>query len=227
MAKRILLTCLIVLVIVGIYYGYKQYQVNKQDTDGAVVCKDGCDTPEEKARFAKENSGDTADGNSERKQHTAREDASAIAAGFPAGTGPVSSNDPAQPNAQSSYTPVAPNVVPEGQKPLAGGSYGGYGLSNNSTTSNPMSSMTNNAPESQGGLRQPAMAPVGLPMTDSRSPNAPNELRFAGSGAYQWYRQGNLTWRIDTASGRSCIIYATMEEWQKSIVVSHGCGRTA
>ncbi len=64
-------------------------------------------------------------------------------------------------------------------------------------------------------------------MTDSRSPNAPNDLRFAGSGAYQWYRQGNLTWRIDTATGRSCIVYATLEEWQKQIVYTHGCGRSA
>jgi hypothetical protein len=72
-----------------------------------------------------------------------------------------------------------------------------------------------------------APAPAGLPTSDSQSPNAPNGMRFGGSGNYQWYRQGNLTWRIDTASGRSCIIYATMEEWRKQIVYSHGCGRNA
>jgi len=64
-------------------------------------------------------------------------------------------------------------------------------------------------------------------MTDSQSANAPNGMRFGGTGTYQWYRQGNLTWRIDTASGRSCIIYATLEEWRKQIVYSHGCGRNA
>lgn len=222
MTKRILLTCLIVLGLVGIYYGYKQYQAKRQDTEGAVVCKEGCDTPEEKARFAKENSGDTADGNRERKDNTARQ--AAIEAGFPAGTGPVSSNDPAQFNNNNQ---AVPNIVPEGQKALPGGAYGAYNLSDNATTGNPMSSMTNNAPENQMVQRQLAMAPVGLPLTDTRNPNAPNDQRLGVSGGYQWYRQGNLTWRIDTASGRSCIIYATMEEWQKSIVYSHGCGRNS
>ena len=74
-------------------------------------------------------------------------------------------------------------------------------------------------------MAQPASGP--MPAMDSQSPNAPNGMRFGGSGTYQWYRQGNLTWRVDTASGRSCIIYATMEEWQKQIVLSHGCGREA
>ena len=222
MAKRIIWICVIILVGVGIYYGYKQYQAKQVASDGAVVCTSGCDTPEEKARFARENSGDTADGNSEHKDSTARQ--AARDAGFPSGTGPVSSNDPAQPTQPGQgygNNQVVPNVVPAGQK----SSNGSFAMSNNSTTANPMDSMTNNAPENQMGMRQPAMAPVGMPMTDSRSPNAPNGMAFAGSGTYQWYRQGNLTWRIDTATGHSCIIYATLEEWQKRIVSSNGCGR--
>ena len=62
---------------------------------------------------------------------------------------------------------------------------------------------------------------------DTLPPNAENGARFGGNGPYQWYRQGNITWRIDTASGRSCIIYATLEEWRKPIVISHGCGPNA
>lgn len=75
-----------------------------------------------------------------------------------------------------------------------------------------------------------ASAPVlaaSAPKSDSIAPNPPNGMVFAGKGTYQWYRQGNLTWRVDTTSGRSCIIYATMEEWRKQIVLSHGCGRSA
>ncbi len=59
---------------------------------------------------------------------------------------------------------------------------------------------------------------------DTIAPNPPNGLAFAGTGPYQWYRQGDLTWRIDSKSGASCIDYATMEEWSKPIVYSHGCG---
>lgn len=62
-----------------------------------------------------------------------------------------------------------------------------------------------------------------IPPTDSQSPNAPNGARFTGTGKYQVYRQGNLTWRINTETGESCILFATEEEWRKSIVFNHGC----
>ena len=78
--------------------------------------------------------------------------------------------------------------------------------------------------ETHAGSDTAAMQ-AGAPAYDTAAPNAPNGVRFGGSGMYQWYRQGNLTWRVDTASGRSCIVYATMEEWRKQIVLSHGCGR--
>ncbi len=61
------------------------------------------------------------------------------------------------------------------------------------------------------------------PQTDSQSPNSPNGLRFGGSGSFQWYRQGNLTFRVDTQNGASCIVYATMEEWRKPWVYRNGC----
>lgn len=62
-----------------------------------------------------------------------------------------------------------------------------------------------------------------MPASDSEAPNAPNGMRFAGSGRFQVYRQGNLTWRVNTDDGTSCILFATNEEWRKPIVYNHGC----
>jgi hypothetical protein len=65
------------------------------------------------------------------------------------------------------------------------------------------------------------------PNSDSIAPNPPNGAAFTGRGTYQWYREGNLTWRLNTETGSSCIAYATMAEWRKTIVIDHGCaGRT-
>ncbi|WP_419806994.1 hypothetical protein [Terriglobus sp.] len=63
----------------------------------------------------------------------------------------------------------------------------------------------------------------GAPLTDSQTPNAPNGTAFAGSGQFQVYRQGNLTWRINTSDGTTCILFATNEEWRKPLVYNHGC----
>ena len=69
-----------------------------------------------------------------------------------------------------------------------------------------------------------ASSPASLPVSDTIAPNPPNGLAFGGTGKFQWYRQGNLTWRVNTASGTTCIAFATMEEWQKPLVYRHGCG---
>jgi hypothetical protein len=58
---------------------------------------------------------------------------------------------------------------------------------------------------------------------DSLNPNPPNGTVFAGSGRFQVYRQGSLTWRIDTNTGQSCVLLATNEEWRKPQVYRHGC----
>jgi len=65
---------------------------------------------------------------------------------------------------------------------------------------------------------------MSVPATDSIPPNPPDNMKFSGTGRYQLYRQGNLTWRLDTDSGRTCIIFATDEEWHKPRVSSQGCG---
>lgn len=77
------------------------------------------------------------------------------------------------------------------------------------------------APERTYNVAGSAAAP---PVTDTISPNPPNGEVFTGTGKYQWYRQGNLTWRVNSTTGVSCVAFATMEEWQKPIVYSHGCG---
>jgi hypothetical protein len=62
-----------------------------------------------------------------------------------------------------------------------------------------------------------------MPATDSISPHPPNGKLFAGTGKYQLYRQGNLTWRLNTDTGQTCIVFATDEEWKKPRVMKAGC----
>ena len=69
-------------------------------------------------------------------------------------------------------------------------------------------------------------APAAAPADDTISPHPPNGMVFSGSGRYQVYRQGNITWRLDTETGRSCVIFATDEEWKKPRVYKAGCGKT-
>jgi cytoskeletal protein RodZ len=70
-------------------------------------------------------------------------------------------------------------------------------------------------------------APANLPRTDSQPPVPPNGEAYRGTGVYELYRQGNLTYRMDTATGRTCVAFATMEEWRKPVVMRNGCGRTS
>jgi hypothetical protein len=68
---------------------------------------------------------------------------------------------------------------------------------------------------------------VGAPAAsggDTISPNPPNGMVFSGTGRYQLYRQGNLTWRVNTDSGKSCVLFATDDEWKKPKVYRAGCG---
>ncbi len=61
------------------------------------------------------------------------------------------------------------------------------------------------------------------PATDSIVPNPPNGMTFGGSGHFQLYRQGDLTWRLNTDTGQTCVIFATDEEWRKPKVFKAGC----
>jgi len=200
MGSKIFWGLILLVLCVGGYFMYDHYHQEKAMGNGDVTWDSGQPSPEEHARFLKENAGETPDGQSEHKEHTASEDATVAATG--AGeVGPAGKND----TTAAVTTPPAP--TPSAATPTAPASktdtvLGAVGLGSNA-------------------------APANLPTSDSVPANPANGARFSGSGTYQWYRQGNLTWRVDTASGRSCIDYATMEEWRKPIVSSHGCGRGA
>ncbi len=71
----------------------------------------------------------------------------------------------------------------------------------------------------QGG----GAAGMTTPATDSIAPNPPNGMTFGGTGHFQLYRQGDLTWRLNTDSGETCVIFATDEEWRKPKVYRAGC----
>jgi hypothetical protein len=84
---------------------------------------------------------------------------------------------------------------------------------------NPAGTQTANQP---GAQTQPAV--VAPPAADSIRRNPPNGMSFAGTGKYQLYRQGDLTWRLNTETGDACILFATDTQWRKQQVYSHGCG---
>jgi hypothetical protein len=70
----------------------------------------------------------------------------------------------------------------------------------------------------------PAAAALTPPSADSIPRNPPNGMVFAGAGKYQLYRQGDITWRVNTQSGDACILFATDAQWRNPQVYSHGCG---
>lgn len=63
--------------------------------------------------------------------------------------------------------------------------------------------------------------------SDTIRPEPPNGTVFAGTGHYQVYRQGNLTWRINTDTGQACVLFATEQEWRKPQVYRNGCALRA
>ena len=196
MGKKIAGIIVLAAVIILGFLMWKRHNETQELANGDVHC-DGCMTPEEHARFLKENAGETPDGASDRKNKTAREEAA------------TDFQDAAGPGGERFVSDSAAS---------ASGAAGTSGVQDAAGV------------QSSGIKPQPALTlanGANVPATDTLPPNPQTGASLAGSGTYQWYRQGNLTWRINTATGRSCIIYATMEEWRKPIVSSHGCGRKA
>ncbi len=74
------------------------------------------------------------------------------------------------------------------------------------------------AEQGAGSTARPA-----APSTDTISPNPPNGMTFGGGGHFQLYRQGDLTWRLNTESGETCILFATNEEWRQPRVRRSAC----
>ena len=58
---------------------------------------------------------------------------------------------------------------------------------------------------------------------DSQTRNAPNGMPFTGLGKFEVYRQGDLTWRVNTETGSSCVLFATLEQWRKQVVYRNAC----
>ncbi len=61
------------------------------------------------------------------------------------------------------------------------------------------------------------------PQADTNSRNPPNGMIFAGRGKYQLYRQGDITWRLNTDTGQACILFATDAAWSQPRVYQQGC----
>jgi hypothetical protein len=62
-----------------------------------------------------------------------------------------------------------------------------------------------------------------LPASRTISRNPPSGIVAAGSGKFELYRQGDLTFRLNTETGDACVLFATQSEWSKNIVYDHGC----
>ncbi len=65
---------------------------------------------------------------------------------------------------------------------------------------------------------------VTLPASETLSRNPPNRTILAGTGRFELYRQGDITWRMDTATGQACVLFATEAMWRRALVYEHGCG---
>jgi hypothetical protein len=70
----------------------------------------------------------------------------------------------------------------------------------------------------------PVRHPVAIPASDTIRRNPPNGEIFGGSGRFQLYRQGDITWRVDTQTGHACILFATDAQWSQTRVFDYGCG---
>jgi hypothetical protein len=63
-----------------------------------------------------------------------------------------------------------------------------------------------------------------LPASETLSRNPPDRTILAGTGRFELYRQGDITWRMDTATGQACVLFATEAMWRRMLVYEHGCG---
>lgn len=121
-------------------------------------------------------------------------------------TGAFDSSKIAVRNRSGGKTSLGPAATPSGNQPAQ---------TEKAATANP--TVTPQGAQAQtGGLQ--------LPASDSIPRNPPNGMIFAGSGKYQIYRQGDLTWRLNTDTGDACVLFATDAQWRQQRVYQHGCG---
>ena len=122
------------------------------------------------------------------------------------GTGAVNSGDVAVRGQSGGKTSLGPAATASGSQPTQTG-----------TTAAANPTMTPPGAQTQAGGLQP-------PASDSISRNPPSGMIFSGSGLYQLYRQGDITWRLNTDTGDACILFATDAQWRQWRVYQHGCG---
>jgi len=136
----------------------------------------------------------------------------------------LDNNTEAHPTTSRSDDPGTINTVPVGSSGAQ------------SSTTPPMGTPMSSTPGSGAPQPSPISAPGGLtarqpvlgpgeppPAYDSLAPNPPNHVGFGGTGKYMWYRQGDLTWRVNSDTGAACIAFATMQQWARPLVYQNGC----
>ena len=137
------------------------------------------------------------------------------------GTGDVFSRDSGEKVGTDSGAKVAvsmPAKTADGKASEAGGAA-------SAALGVPATKTTPAEAEAGSQVTQTGQPPQGAILAgDTISPNPPNGMVFAGTGKYQLFRQGNITWRLNTDTGQTCIIFATDEEWKKPRVYRAGCG---
>lgn len=116
---------------------------------------------------------------------------------------------------ESSPAPAAGQHQPTAPAPSASTSAAPQRLATNAP---PVAPPTVHSPEPEAKPPSPAVA-----HGDTIPRNPRNGLIFAGSGKYQLYRQGDITWRLDTETGETCILFATDAEWSLTRVFRNGC----
>ncbi|HEV2644784.1 MAG TPA: hypothetical protein VGU46_00310 [Acidobacteriaceae bacterium] len=75
---------------------------------------------------------------------------------------------------------------------------------------------------SASGL-QPQSDIASLPTSGPLSRNPSGSVVTVGTGKFQLYRQGDLTFRLNTETGQACVLFATDAQWRKPLVYDHGC----
>ena len=126
----------------------------------------------------------------------------------PASTVAPTTPSPASPAPSPSVTTTSPAVP--APKPSAA----------ITPSATPTPTVATTKPAAPASSRQ---ATVRLPTADSIPREAPNGALYAAAGKYQLYRQGDLTWRLDTDTGWACVIFATDTQWSKPRVWREGC----
>jgi hypothetical protein len=220
MFRSILTVVLIVLLVAGCWMIYKRVNSDNGLGTGAVFVtnsgKDQAttyfgDRAQEEARPTPSHSDDPGTINTEPVP------------GYNANSGASTSTAPTP---AINPQPLPPSPAPYAQGPITPQPYGSEQSAGSQQYGQPSGKPSSGRRYDQQGYDQQPYSAERSPISggDTFGPNPPNGFAFAGDGKYELYRQGDLTYRMDTKTGASCILYATMEEWAKPLVYSHGCG---